>query len=70
MMIDTQLKVEGMSCGHCVRAVRETLEAQQGVKGAEVSLEQATAVVHHDESADVQAWIAALHEEGYPSKIE
>lgn len=39
------LKIEGMSCEHCVKKVFETLKAVKGVKKAEVSLSEKNAVV-------------------------
>jgi copper chaperone CopZ len=39
------ISIEGMSCEHCVRAVKGALEAQKGVKEAEVSLEGKSARV-------------------------
>lgn len=39
------MKIEGMMCGHCEATVKKTLEAIEGVEGAEVSHENGTAVV-------------------------
>ena len=39
------MKIEGMMCGHCEARVKKTLEALDGVTGAEVSHESGTAVV-------------------------
>jgi copper chaperone len=43
-----KLGVEGMSCRHCVMAVRNALTALPGVASAEVSLEQKLATVSYD----------------------
>lgn len=59
----TQLKVEGMTCGHCQSAVKQALESVEGVEKAEVNLEQGTAQVVG--SADTAKLIAAVEEEGY-----
>lgn len=59
----TTLKVDGMTCMHCVGAVKKALEQVPGVESAEVSLDKAQAVVTGD--ADVQAMVAAVKEEGY-----
>jgi copper chaperone len=64
----TELKIEGMSCGHCVRAVKQALEAVPGVQAAEVSLTPGGARVSHDETATVAAMIAAVDEEGYAAE--
>ena len=60
------IPVEGMSCEHCVRAVKGALEAQKGVKAAEVSLEGKSArVVYDEELIGLDALKAAILEEGY-----
>ncbi|MBI3094038.1 MAG: heavy-metal-associated domain-containing protein [Rhodocyclales bacterium] len=47
-METTTIKVEGMSCGGCVKSVTGVLTALDGVAKAEVSLEQKQAVVEFD----------------------
>jgi copper chaperone len=47
-METTMIKVDGMSCGGCVKNVTNALEALDGVQKAEVSLEQAQATVEFD----------------------
>jgi copper chaperone len=42
------LKIEGMSCGHCVKAVTDALSAINGVADVNVSLEEGTASFSHD----------------------
>lgn len=61
----TELKVQGMSCGHCVAGVKGALEGVAGVASASVSLEGHCATVEHDGSATVEAMVAAIVEEGY-----
>ena len=39
------MKIEGMMCAHCEARVKKTLEAIEGVTGAEVSHSAGTAVV-------------------------
>ena len=59
-----ELRIEGMTCNHCVMHVKKALAAVPGVTGeVVVSLEKKLAVVNG--SADVQALIAAVEEEGY-----
>ncbi|NLW44859.1 MAG: heavy-metal-associated domain-containing protein [Syntrophomonadaceae bacterium] len=43
-----QLKVAGMSCQHCQRAVENSLLALPGIKRAEVDLSQGTVTVEYD----------------------
>lgn len=58
------LKIEGMTCKHCVMAVKEAISAVPGVKGpVQVSLERGEATF---EAADsVEAAIKAVQDEGY-----
>jgi copper chaperone len=59
-----RLKIDGMSCSHCVSAVRRALAAVPGVREViEVSLERGLARVDGD--VDVQRLIAAVEAEGY-----
>ena len=44
----TTLHIEGMSCDHCVRHVKDALEEIGGVKSVSVSLADKRAVVEHD----------------------
>ena len=64
--METKLKVTGMTCMHCVGAVKRALERVPGVEGAEVSLEQAQALVTGN--ADIAAMVAAIKEEGYSAE--
>lgn len=66
--MSTTLKVDGMTCMHCVGAVKKALEQVPGVESAEVSLKKAQAVVTGD--ADVQAMVAAVKEEGYSAEAQ
>lgn len=47
-METTTLKVEGMSCGGCVKSVTNVLAALPGVAKAEVSLEDKQARVEYE----------------------
>jgi copper chaperone len=60
------IKIEGMSCGGCVRNVTQTLEALVGVTGAEVSLDQACAIVQYDPVViDERTMRQAVEEAGF-----
>lgn len=64
----TKLKIDGMSCEHCVRAVSGALEKVPGVETVvEVSLERGEANV--EGSAEAAALIAAVEEEGYSAEV-
>lgn len=62
-MTTHELKIEGMTCGHCVRAVEQALAAVPGVKKAEVAI--GTAKVETDAQVARSALVAAIEEEGY-----
>ncbi|ADW21025.1 MULTISPECIES: cation transporter [Thermus] len=62
-----KLKVEGMTCNHCVMAVKKALMKVPGVEKAEVSLERAEALV--EGKADPEALIRAVEEEGYRAAL-
>ena len=60
------LKVNGMSCSHCERAVKNAVGALGGVKSVVVSLKDKTVTVEHDPNqSPVDAIKAAIIEEGY-----
>ncbi len=47
-MSGTTIKIDGMSCQHCVMSVKQAVEALDGVTSAEVTVGEA--VVSYDES--------------------
>lgn len=47
-MVETVIRVEGMSCGGCVNSVTAALKSLPGVTDANVSLESAQARVQYD----------------------
>lgn len=60
------LKIEGMTCGGCVKSVTRVLTEVVGVQHAEVSLEKAQAEVTFDENkVSVDVLIDAIEEAGY-----
>lgn len=62
------LDISGMSCGHCVQAVRRALEAQPGVTVDEVGLGRAT--VHTDPGVTTPEAVArAVADAGYPTRV-
>jgi copper chaperone len=63
-----EIKVTGMSCMHCVKAVTEALSEVAGVTEVqEVNLERGTARV--DGSPDPQALVAAVKAVGYQAEV-
>ena len=59
----TELRIDGMTCGHCVAAVKKALERVPGVTAAQVELATGRARVEGEPSLD--ALLAAVQDEGY-----
>ena len=60
------LNVEGMSCEHCVNAVKNALDALYGVSHADVSLDDKTVTVVYDaEKVSLENITDAIEDEGY-----
>ncbi len=63
------LTIEGMTCEHCVRAVRGRLEQTEGVKVDEVKI--GSAMVEYDPAkTNVDEIEDAIADEGYTAFIE
>ena len=63
-----KLKVEGMTCNHCVMHGKEAIAKVPGVQGpVEVSLEKGEALVQGAPS--LEAVLAAVNEEGYTASL-
>jgi copper chaperone len=58
-----KLKVSGMMCDHCVRAVTLAVQSVPSVDGVEVDLDRGEVTVHGN--PDERAVRAAIAEEGY-----
>lgn len=68
-MATTTLKVSGMTCDHCVRAVSNALGGLEGVRSADVNLENGVAVVSYDEERiGTDRMVAAVADEGYTAE--
>ena len=67
-MKETTIAVEGMSCGHCVAAVKGALQGMDGVEVREVKVGSAT--VDYDPQAVTPEQIAAaIESEGYAARL-
>lgn len=63
--VDT-LRVDGMSCDHCVHAVKTAVGALDGVSDVAVSLEGKTVTVEYDDARATREQIkAAIDDQGY-----
>jgi copper chaperone CopZ len=66
-MSEVQLKITGMTCGHCVAAVTKAIRTVPGVQDAQVDLASGSARVQG--SADAQALVSAVQDEGYSAQV-
>jgi copper chaperone len=64
-MTTSTFTVSGMSCEHCVAAVRTELGKVEGVTGVEVDLGSGRVTVTSDRPLDRAAVAAAVDEAGY-----
>jgi copper chaperone CopZ len=63
-MAETTIKIEGMSCMHCVASVKKSLEGLSGVR--EANVEVGTAKVTYDEAkVRHEDLVSAIKKAGY-----
>ncbi len=65
MSITVEVKVVGMTCGHCVNAVTEEVSAVAGVDSVNVDLESGQVTITSETSLDLDEVEAAIAEAGY-----
>lgn len=68
------LSIEGMTCGHCQKAVTQALQQVEGVERVEVNLEKGEAAVEvraplKKSGCDSEQLVAAVQEEGYQAAV-
>ncbi len=59
------LKIEGMTCGHCVASVESALLSVPGVSAAKADLAAKTAVVTAADDVDAKALAAIVDDIGF-----
>jgi copper chaperone CopZ len=64
MMEKLTLEIDGMSCGHCVGAVRRALEEMDGVQVESVRIGEAS-VQYDPRTVSSNAIASAIVDEGY-----
>ena len=65
-MVTKTLKIQGMTCNHCVMRVAKALKGVSGVQDANVDMQKVEAVVTFDESKVAQEQLStAVVEAGY-----
>lgn len=63
------LKVEGMSCGHCVNSVEGSVSKLQGVSNVKVHLDNGTVDVEYDAATvGIDTIKEAIDDQGYDVK--
>ncbi len=64
-MIERHFQVTGMTCDHCVNAVRREVAAVAGIDGVDIDLASGTMVVRSQGEVDEETVLAAVREAGY-----
>lgn len=64
-MTTTTYTVKGMTCGHCVAAVKTEVEAIAGVRSVDVTLDSGAVTVTSDQELRLDDVRAAVDEAGY-----
>jgi len=65
-MVKSTLKIQGMTCNHCVMRVAKALKAVPGVQDAQVDLQKGEAVISYDETKVTMEKLSfAVVEAGY-----
>lgn len=64
------IQIEGMTCDHCVHAVKSALEELEGISHADVSLDEKSATVTYDPDwIGTEEIMDVIEEEGYITSI-
>ena len=66
--MEERIKIEGMSCQHCVAAVRSALESMGGLKEIDVDLEKGEAGFIRGEGVTLEQVAEAVRSAGYEVK--
>lgn len=63
--VEKVIKVEGMSCDHCVKAVKGALLEQESVNTVDVNLEDGLVGVEFDDDITLDQIKGIIEEQGY-----
>ena len=63
-MAEIIMKIDGMSCQHCIMNVKKAVDAVEGINSSEVSVGSAK-VLYDDIKTDEDAFIKAVQDAGY-----
>lgn len=64
-----ELRVEGMTCGHCTDRVEKALTGVAGVDAVRVDLDGGTASVEADSTVEVAKLVATVERSGYDASV-
>ncbi len=64
------LSIAGMSCQGCANTVKAALAGVEGVRRADISLEQEQARLVLEDAGSVDALVSAVREAGYQASLE
>jgi copper chaperone CopZ len=59
------IRVQGMTCDHCVKTVQQALMKVPGVQGVEVSLTEKQVKISSSTELPKMAWMQAIQDAGY-----
>ncbi|EGQ25212.1 copper chaperone CopZ [Mammaliicoccus sciuri] len=59
------LKVEGMSCGHCVNSIESSVGELNGVSSVKVDLANKEVTVEYDNEANLNQIKETIEDQGY-----
>lgn len=62
------LKVEGMTCGHCVGRVQKALDEAPGVVEAKVDLASGSAEISFGPEIDIDGLVGVVEKAGYSAE--
>ncbi len=63
-MAEINMKIDGMSCQHCVMSVKKAVDAVEGINSSEVSVGSAK-ILYDDIKTDRDAFVKAVQDAGY-----
>jgi len=64
-----KIKIEGMTCQHCVMRIQKALKEVPGVLAVQVDLKKGEADIKVQDGVSPQILISAIKNAGYESKI-
>lgn len=69
-MTTEQFQVPGISCQHCVNAIKQEVSALPGVQQVQVALDSKLVTVQHSEAVTTAGIVAAINEAGYDEVVQ